>query len=82
MMKQFYVHNDSTASLYSDKPASYTLFEILDDFSDEKIDSSNQKTIIAINLGTLNNFLEADIHNRFNRLKKYVQEIGILGENH
>lgn len=78
MMKQFYVHNDSTASLYSDKPASYTLFEILDDFSDEKIDSSNQKTIIAINLGTLNNFLEADIHNRFNRLKKYVQEIGIL----
>ena len=78
MMKQFYVHNDSTASLYSDKPASYTLFEILEDFSDEKIDSSNQKTIIAINLGTLNNFLEADIDNRFNRLKKYVQEIGIL----
>ena len=78
IMKQFYVHNDSTASLYSDKPASYTLFEILDDFSDEKIDSSKQKTVIAINLGTLNNFLDADIHNRFNRLKKYVQEIGIL----
>lgn len=78
IMNQFYVHNDSTASLYSDKPASYTLFEILEEFSDEKIDSSKQKTIIAINLGTLNNFLEADVQNRFKRLKKYVQEIGIL----
>ena len=33
-MDKFYVHNDSTASLYVDKPASYTLKQVLEDFSD------------------------------------------------
>lgn len=37
MMKEFYIHNDSTASLYVDKPASYTLVKIIEDFTDDKI---------------------------------------------
>lgn len=80
MMGKFYVHNDSTASLYVDKPASYTLKEVLGDFSDARIEQSDKKVILAINLGTLNNFLEEDRENRFSELKKYVEQSGILEE--
>lgn len=80
MMDKFYVHNDSTASLYIDKPASYTLMELLEEFADEKIELSTKKVILAINLGTLNNFLEEDKENRFSRLKRYVEDAGILDE--
>lgn len=80
MMDKFYVHNDSTASLYIDKPAAYTLKEIMEDFADEKLDSSVKKVILAINLGTLSNFLEADGEGRFAKLKKYVDDTGILDE--
>ena len=88
-MDKFYVHNDSTASLYVDKPASYTLKQVLEDFSDDRIEKSNGKVILAINLGTLSNFLEADENNKFGKLKSYVENSGILnekiddkGENH
>lgn len=78
MMKEFYVHNDSTASLYIDKPASFTLNELMEDFTDDKISSSSQKVILAINLGTLSNFIEEDVDNRFKRLRAYVDRAGIL----
>lgn len=80
MMEKFQVHNDSTASLYTDKPASYTLMKIMENFADDKIEQSNSKVILAINLGTLNNFLEADKEGRFGKLKKYVDSAGILDE--
>lgn len=75
MMKTFYVHNDSSASLYTDKSATYTLIEILENFSDDKIDQSDSKVILAINMGTLNNFLEADEGGRFGKLKRYVDSV-------
>lgn len=81
MMNSFSVHNDSTASLYIDKPASYTLTELMSPFSDDKIETSKQKLILAINLGTLSNFLDSDKENRFSRLKEYVWNAGILDEN-
>lgn len=80
MMEKFYVHNDSTASLYVDKPSAYTLRQIMDDFADEKISESKSKVILAINLGTLSNFLEADEEGRFSKLKEYVEAVGILDE--
>lgn len=80
MMNKFYIHNDSTASLYVKKPAFYTLVDLMEDFSDEKIDTSEKKVILAINLGTLSNFLEADKENRFSRLRAYVEHMGLLGE--
>lgn len=80
MMEKFYVHNDSTASLYIDKPATYTLRQIMDDFADDKISESKSKVILAINLGTLSNFLEADEEGRFSKLKEYVDATGILDE--
>lgn len=78
LMNKFYVHNDSTASLYVDKPASYTLKTIMEPFSDENIDNSDSKVILAINLGTLSNFLDADTYNKFGKFKEYVEKTGIL----
>ena len=78
MMDEFYVHNDSTASLYVDKPASFTLKSIMEPFCDEKINDSTAKVILAINLGTLNNFIEDDTDNRFTIFKEYVDASGIL----
>lgn len=60
MMSLFYAHYDSTASLYIDKPASYTLYTlrmIMDEFSDSKIVDSKKKVILTINFGTLSDFI-------------------------
>ena len=80
LMDKFYLHNDSTASLYVDKPASYTLKKLMEDFSDARIESSRKKVILAINLGTLSNFLDSDQENKFSRLKSYIENTGILDE--
>lgn len=80
MMEKFYIHNDSTASLYIDKPASYTLMKLMEAFADENIKTSKKKVILAINLGTLNNFLEADREGKFSKLREYVEQAGILNE--
>jgi len=80
MMKAFQIHNDSTASFYINKSAIHTIREVLDDFADNRIASSRKKLILAINLGTLNNFIEADKEDKFGSLKSYINKNGILKE--
>ncbi|GKU30434.1 DNA phosphorothioation-dependent restriction protein DptF [Clostridium folliculivorans] len=74
----FTLHNDATESLEPDKTSMDTLNEVLDEFSDEKIELSNQKFILAINLGTLNNFIDSKYGERFTKLKRFVQDKKIL----
>lgn len=76
--ENFTLHNDATESLEPNKTSMDTLNEVLDGFSDEKIDQSNQKIILAINLGTLNNFIDSQYGERFSILRKYVQDKKIL----
>lgn len=78
IMKNFTLHNDATESLEPNKTSMDTLNEVLDNFSDEKIEKSNEKFILAINLGTLNNFIDSKYGERFSILKKYVQDKKIL----
>ncbi|RXI51911.1 DNA phosphorothioation-dependent restriction protein DptF [Clostridium tetani] len=78
VMKNFTLHNDATESLEPNKTSMDTLNEVLDNFSDEKIEQSNEKFILAINLGTLNNFVDSKYGERFSVLKKYVQDKKIL----
>ncbi|KEH96701.1 DNA phosphorothioation-dependent restriction protein DptF [Clostridium massiliodielmoense] len=78
VMKNFILHNDATESLEPTKTSMDTLNDVLDDFSDEKIGQSNSKLILAINLGTLNNFIDSQYGERFSILKKYVQKKKIL----
>lgn len=81
LMGKFQVHNDSTASFYINKPAIFTLREVLNDFTDENISVSKKKLILAINLGTLNNFIESDINNEFVNLRNFVDAQRILEES-
>ncbi len=78
IMESFTIHNDSTASFYLDKPAIKSLIEVLENFSDDKLNLTKQKLILAINLGTLNNFIEGDTDNKFKSLKKFVLEKKLL----
>jgi len=75
---RFTLHNDATESREPNKTAMDTLNELLDDFSDEKIGTTTTKIIIAINLGTLNNFVDSQYGSRFTKLKQYVIDKKIL----
>ncbi len=81
LMSNYQVHNDSTASFYINKPAIYTLREVLNDFADVNLLKSKKKLVLAINLGTLNNFIEADSDNEFLALKEFVEKERILEES-
>lgn len=78
VISKFTLHNDATESLEPNKTSMDTLNDVLDNFSDEKIETSNQKLILAINLGTLNNFIDSDYGKRFTKLQKYVESKKIL----
>lgn len=78
IMQNITIHNDATESLEPSKTSMDTLNEVLDEFSDEKIENSTQKFILAINLGTLNNFIDSEYGERFTKLKQFVFDKKIL----
>ena len=78
VMKNFILHNDATESLEPNKTSMDTLNDVLDCFSDEKIETSTKKLILAINLGTLNNFIDSEYGDRFTILREYVESKKIL----
>lgn len=78
IVDHFTLHNDATESLEPNKTSMDTLNEVLDCFSDEKIEDNNKKLILAINLGTLNNFIDSEYGARFSTLKNYVYRKKIL----
>ncbi len=76
-LSKFKVHNDATESFSPDQTCIETLQHILKPFSDDNLSSSKDKWILAINLGTLSNFLEENATN-FSRLKDFVEQNGII----
>lgn len=78
IMNNFDLHNDATESLEPDKTSMDTLNEVLDEYSDDKIENTTQKFILAINLGTLNNFIDSKYGARFKKLKEFVYDKKIL----
>ncbi|MGO4890413.1 DNA phosphorothioation-dependent restriction protein DptF [Anaerobacillus sp. MEB173] len=74
-LSKYTILNDATESFSPNKNAIETLSELLDEFSDEKIETSKSKIILAINLGVLHNFLTATHEDKtFNKLKIFVEE--------
>lgn len=75
IMQQYTVFNDATESFSPSKTALETLEEVLKGFSDQHIDEANEKVIIAINMGVLNNFINRE-HTKFtyNRLKQFIEQ--------
>lgn len=78
IMDRFDMHNDATESFEPGKTSIDTLNDVLDSFSDDNIDNTNDKFILAINLGALSNFIDSKYGSRFTKLKKYVEAKGIL----
>src|SRR5688572_21775190 len=76
-IKPFNIHNDATESFNPDESCIETLGKILAPFADENLGKNSAKQILAINLGTLSNFLE---ENKliFSELKAFVEENGII----
>jgi len=74
---KFSVHNDATEAFNPKESFEDTLDSVLEEFKDHKIGTGSQKLLLAINLGTLNNFLTEKGEN-FKQLKEYVEEMGIL----
>lgn len=78
VISKFILHNDATESLEPNKTSMDTLNDLLQSFSDENIENGNGKIILAINLGTLNNFIDSDYGVRFTKLRQFVNDKKIL----
>ena len=78
LLEGFRIYNDATESSAPNKTAIETLSEVLDDFSDSRIESPGGSLILAINLGVLNNFIESEYGKEYSELKKYVEVQDIL----
>ncbi len=78
LLEGFRIHNDATESSSPTKTAIETLSDVLQDFTDERIEQPGECLILAINLGVLNNFIESEYGRDFSLLKKYVEDRSIL----
>ena len=78
LISEYTIYNDATESFSPNKNAMETLEEVLQNFSDQKINSSDEKIILAINMGVLHNFIYRE-HSQFTykALKQFVEESGI-----
>lgn len=78
LLKEFKVHNDATESSRPDRSYLDELTDLLEPFSDTQFTTTGkEKIILAINLGTLSNFLAAR-EDSFNQLKLFVDRKEIL----
>lgn len=81
IMSEFIIHNDATESFDPHKNSVDTLIDVLMPFCDENIKKSSEKIIVAINVGVLNNFLEAEFtKENFKELHKFINEAKIFDE--
>jgi DNA phosphorothioation-dependent restriction protein DptF len=82
LMEKFKVHNDATESVFKNKTYLENLAEVFQPYSDESLKSSSSpvKTIIAINLGTLTNFLE-EAGNEFTMLRHFIFNNHLLDQD-
>ena len=72
-------YNDATESAKPTMTSIDTLAVKLSPFNDENLHvNDGKKMIVAINLGTLNNFIDSEKSNEFSELKKFVRESGIV----
>lgn len=76
-ISQFKIHNDATESHNPNEKSNQTLLKLLSGFQDDKIEKCSDKIILAINLGTLNNFLD-EFSEKFGKLVDYVSKNKIL----
>ena len=73
LLEDYELYNDATESSAPNLTSIDTLAEKLQDYDDEHyLIDNGKKMILAINLGTLSNFIESEKGKRFSALKQYV----------
>lgn len=79
LLTDYEPYNDATESSEPTLTSIDTLSEKLAAFDDDHyLLDDGKKMIVAINLGTLNNFIESDKGKQFSQLKEYVESNGIF----
>ncbi|MGM0409824.1 MAG: DNA phosphorothioation-dependent restriction protein DptF [Bacillota bacterium] len=81
LLKDFYIHNDATASFNPKETDIDTLYKLLDPYKDSKIKNSDKNILLAINLGVLNKFLENNKSNEFKKLENFINRSKLFDEN-
>lgn len=82
LLDTFELYNDATESSEPRLTSIDTLAEKLAPFNDDNyLKDDGVKMILAINLGTLNNFIESEKGHAFSALKKYVDTYDIFSTN-
>ena len=80
LLEEYELYNDATESSAPNLTSIDTLAEKLRDYDDEHYSiDDGKKMILAINLGTLSNFIESEKGKRFSALKQYVDGNDIFG---
>ncbi|MGE7118865.1 DNA phosphorothioation-dependent restriction protein DptF [Peribacillus sp. NPDC046944] len=82
IINEYIILNDATESFSPNKNAMETLEEVLKNFSDEKIEKTTEKIILAINMGVLHNFINMQ-HKEFsyNKLRSFVNGSDLFTQN-
>ena len=79
LLRDFRLYNDASESFNPEDSDIDTLNRELEAFSDEKLNSGTvHKVVIAINLGTLSNFIESPYKERYSKLREFVYKHKIL----
>lgn len=82
LLNGFIIHNDATESRSRNRDEKQELSRVLYNFRDENLDNiSNDKVIVAINLGVLSNFIDSEEGKKFSKLAEYVNKSGILTDS-
>lgn len=79
MFSKFIIHGDATESFDTKKTDIDTLAEVLYAYDDENFDFLTEKSIVAINVGVLNKFLESDYaKTSYTKLAKIIGDANII----
>lgn len=82
LLEGYEVYNDATESDAPNLTSIETLAKRLESYNDDNyLIDDGRKMIIAINLGTLNNFIESEKGKKFSMLKLYVEKSSIFKES-
>ncbi|WP_421377976.1 DNA phosphorothioation-dependent restriction protein DptF [Bacillus salacetis] len=82
LIDEYTIFNDATESFSPNKNAMETLAEVLNSFSDQNINDSNEKVILAINMGVLHNFINTK-HEKYSyeQLREFVEKSDLFSQN-
>ncbi len=81
LLSEYKVFNDATESAKPNETALETLEETFKNFSDEHWEETNEKIVIAINLGVLHKFvMEEQKKYTFTRFKEIIKRSGVFDD--